>query len=75
MHDVFYFCSDIAATALVSAAAIPERGAVIRHRRRTVLGADATDMMLDYLRDPQRFASGELGRLATLPVDVERPQR
>jgi hypothetical protein len=41
------------------------------------LTADAsdTDMMLDYLRDPQRFASGELGRVATLPVGVERPQR
>jgi 2-hydroxychromene-2-carboxylate isomerase len=38
-------------------------------------GADATDMMLDYLRDPQRFTSGELGRVATLPVGVERPQR
>jgi 2-hydroxychromene-2-carboxylate isomerase len=38
-------------------------------------GADATDMMLDYLRDPQRFASGELGRVVTLPVGVERPQR
>jgi 2-hydroxychromene-2-carboxylate isomerase len=38
-------------------------------------GADATDMMLDYLRDPQRFASGELGRVATLPVGVERPQK
>jgi 2-hydroxychromene-2-carboxylate isomerase len=38
-------------------------------------GADATDMMLDYLRDPLRFASGELGRVATLPVGVERPQR
>ena len=38
-------------------------------------GADATEMMLDYLRNPQRFASGELGRVATLPVGVERPQR
>lgn len=38
-------------------------------------GADATDMMLDYLREPQRFASGELGRVTTLPVGVERPQR
>jgi 2-hydroxychromene-2-carboxylate isomerase len=37
-------------------------------------GADATDMMLDYLRDPQRFASGELGRVVTLPVGVERPR-
>jgi 2-hydroxychromene-2-carboxylate isomerase len=36
-------------------------------------GADATDMMLDYLRDPQRFARGELGRVTTLPVGVERP--
>jgi 2-hydroxychromene-2-carboxylate isomerase len=38
-------------------------------------GADATDMMLDYLRDPQRFASGELGRVVALPVGVERPNR
>jgi 2-hydroxychromene-2-carboxylate isomerase len=38
-------------------------------------GADATEMILDYLRDPQRFASGELGRVVTLPVGVERPQR
>jgi hypothetical protein len=37
-------------------------------------GVDATEMMLDYLRNPQRFASGELGRVATLPVGVERPQ-
>jgi hypothetical protein len=38
-------------------------------------GADATEMILDYLRGPQRFARGELGRMATLPVGVERPQR
>jgi 2-hydroxychromene-2-carboxylate isomerase len=38
-------------------------------------GAEATEMILDYLRDPQRFASGELGRVVTLPVGVERPQR
>jgi 2-hydroxychromene-2-carboxylate isomerase len=36
-------------------------------------GVDATEMMLDYLRDPQRFARGELGRVATLPVGVQRP--
>jgi 2-hydroxychromene-2-carboxylate isomerase len=38
-------------------------------------GADTADMMLDYLRDPQRFASGELGRVTTLPIGVERPRR
>jgi hypothetical protein len=38
-------------------------------------GAYATDMLLDYLRYPPRFASGEFRRVATLPVGVERPQR
>jgi hypothetical protein len=27
----------------------------------------------DYLREPQRFRSGELGRVADLPIGVERP--
>lgn len=35
-------------------------------------GADATDMVIDYLREPQRFRSGELGRVADLPIGVER---
>lgn len=38
-------------------------------------GADATDMVIDYLREPQRFRSGELGRIADLPVGVERPRK
>jgi 2-hydroxychromene-2-carboxylate isomerase len=38
-------------------------------------GVDSTDMMLDYLRDPQRFARGELGRVVKLPIGVERPRR
>ena len=38
-------------------------------------GADATDMVVDYLREPQRFSSGELGRVASLPIGVERPHK
>jgi 2-hydroxychromene-2-carboxylate isomerase len=38
-------------------------------------GADATDMVIDYLREPQRFRSGELGRVADLPIGVERPHK
>lgn len=38
-------------------------------------GADSTDMILDYLRDPHRFARGELGRVGTLPIGAERPQK
>jgi 2-hydroxychromene-2-carboxylate isomerase len=38
----------------------------------TFWGADATDMVIDYLRDPQRFSRGELGRIANLPIGVER---
>jgi hypothetical protein len=29
-------------------------------------------MVIDYLREPQRFRSGELGRVADLPIGVER---
>ncbi len=35
-------------------------------------GDDVTDMMLDYLDNPELFSSGELGRLGNLPVGVER---
>jgi 2-hydroxychromene-2-carboxylate isomerase len=38
-------------------------------------GADATGMVVDYLRDPQRFRSGEFGRVAALPIGVERPHK
>jgi 2-hydroxychromene-2-carboxylate isomerase len=30
-------------------------------------GADATDMVIDYLRDPERFTSGEFERIVELP--------
>jgi len=35
-------------------------------------GDDATAMALDYLRDPARFTSGEMARVATLPVGATR---
>ncbi len=35
-------------------------------------GVDATEMVLDHLRDPQRFVTGEYARLARLPVGVSR---
>jgi 2-hydroxychromene-2-carboxylate isomerase len=35
-------------------------------------GDDATDMALDYLRDPARFTSGEMARVAGLPVGASR---
>jgi 2-hydroxychromene-2-carboxylate isomerase len=38
-------------------------------------GADATGMVVDYLRDPQRFGSGEFARVAALPIGVERPRK
>ena len=34
-------------------------------------GADSTDMVVDYLREPQRFRSGEFGRVAALPIGAE----
>lgn len=37
-------------------------------------GDDVTDMMLDYLDNPDLFARGELGRLGDLPVGVERKE-
>ena len=38
-------------------------------------GFDATGMVVDYLRDPQRFRMGELGRVADLPIGVERVRK
>lgn len=35
-------------------------------------GNDATGMVLDHLRDPSRFTSGEMQRVAALPVGVSR---
>ena len=35
-------------------------------------GADATEMFLDYLKDPKRFATGEMARLAELPIGQAR---
>lgn len=37
-------------------------------------GDDVTNMMLDYLDNPDLFATGELGRLGDLPVGVERKE-
>ncbi|MGO9992740.1 MAG: 2-hydroxychromene-2-carboxylate isomerase [Steroidobacteraceae bacterium] len=38
-------------------------------------GADSTDMVVDYLREPQRFRSGEFGRVGALPIGAERQQK
>jgi 2-hydroxychromene-2-carboxylate isomerase len=38
-------------------------------------GVDATGMVLDYLSDPQRFWRDEYGRVAHLPIGVERPRK
>jgi 2-hydroxychromene-2-carboxylate isomerase len=35
-------------------------------------GQDATDMFLDWHSDPERFATGEFGRIADLPVGARR---
>ncbi len=37
-------------------------------------GDDVTDMMLDYLDDPDSFRHGEWGRLGDLPVAAQRKQ-
>ena len=37
-------------------------------------GEDVTEMMLDYLADPELFRRGDLARLGTLPVAAERKQ-
>jgi 2-hydroxychromene-2-carboxylate isomerase len=38
-------------------------------------GVDATGMVVDYLREPQRFRSGEFARVTDLPVGIERPRK
>ena len=35
-------------------------------------GSDTTDMLLDYLADPQLFSRGEMARIDSLPMGVER---
>ena len=35
-------------------------------------GVDATDMLLDYLTDPDRFRRGEFSRIGDLPIASER---
>ena len=35
-------------------------------------GFDMTDMLLDYLADPQLFSRGEMARIDSLPMGVER---
>lgn len=35
-------------------------------------GADATDMLLDFLNHPQQFREGELGRVSQLPIGISR---
>jgi len=35
-------------------------------------GLDATQMVVDYLRDPGRFSTGALGSVADIPVGVQR---
>ena len=36
-------------------------------------GVDSTDMFIDYVRDPARFAEGEMARLRALPIGKQRP--
>jgi 2-hydroxychromene-2-carboxylate isomerase len=35
-------------------------------------GSDTTDMLLDYLADPKLFSRGEMARIDSLPMGVER---
>ena len=35
-------------------------------------GDDVTDMMIEYLNDPDLFTKGDLGRLGNLPVGMQR---
>jgi 2-hydroxychromene-2-carboxylate isomerase len=35
-------------------------------------GFDATNLVIDYLRDPERFSRGELARVLSLPVGAQR---
>jgi 2-hydroxychromene-2-carboxylate isomerase len=39
---------------------------------RIFWGADSTQMVIDYLDDPERFASGEFARLTSLPIGAQR---
>ncbi len=38
-------------------------------------GDDATDMLLDYLKNPELFNSGEMARLSSMPMGVRRRTR
>jgi 2-hydroxychromene-2-carboxylate isomerase len=38
-------------------------------------GYDATDMVVDFVGDPERFRAGELGRVVALPIGVERGRK
>ena len=42
--------------------------------RELFWGDDVTDMMIDYLDDPELFTKGELGRLGQLPVGQQRKE-
>ena len=35
-------------------------------------GSDTTDMLLDYLADPKLFSRGEMARISSMPMGVER---
>jgi 2-hydroxychromene-2-carboxylate isomerase len=37
-------------------------------------GDDATDMFLNYLRDPSLFEDGEMLRISSLPMGITRPR-
>ena len=37
-------------------------------------GDDLTDMLLDYLGDPELFSRGEMARISTMPMGVERSE-
>ncbi len=41
-------------------------------RNELFWGADLTDMLLDYLADPKLFSGGEMARIDSLPMGVER---
>jgi predicted DsbA family dithiol-disulfide isomerase len=43
--------------------------------RELFWSADSTDMVVDYLREPQRFRSGEFGRVGALPIGAEHQQK
>ncbi len=37
-------------------------------------GDDVTDMMIEYLNDPDLFTKGDLGRLGSIPVGMQRKE-